>query len=58
MKDIAIGTLAGKFNKTPNYLNTLFHKRNGVTFVKYLTSTRLFMEHFKCYPSEIRERNG
>ncbi|QJD87421.1 response regulator transcription factor [Cohnella herbarum] len=91
MEEIGIGTLAGEFNVTPNYLSTLFHKRNGVTFVKYLTNTRmlkakellltksefkvqdvaqavgyfssrhftkLFLEHFQCYPSEIRERNG
>ncbi|WP_239614783.1 response regulator transcription factor [Cohnella mopanensis] len=91
MKEIAIGALASEFNVTPNYLSTLFHKRNGVTFVKYLTNirmlkakellltkpelkvqdvaqavgyfssrhfTKLFQEHFKCYPSEIREKNG
>ncbi|RKP53829.1 response regulator [Cohnella endophytica] len=91
MDEIAIGSLAGELNVTPNYLSTLFHKRNGVTFVKYLTNTRmlkakellvmkpdlkvqevaqavgyfssrhftkLFLEHFKCYPSDIRERNG
>jgi len=91
MEDIAIGTLAGEFNVTPNYLSTLFRKRHGVTFVKYLTNTRmlkakellltksgikvhevaqavgyfstrhftkLFHEHYGCYPSEIRERVG
>jgi len=91
MEEISLGALAGEFNVTPNYLSTLFHKRNNVTFVKYLTNTRmlkakellltrpelkvqdvaqavgyfssrhftkLFIEQFKCYPSEIRERNG
>ncbi|RUS49129.1 response regulator [Cohnella sp. AR92] len=91
MDEIAIGTLAGAMNVTPNYLSTLFHKRMGITFVKYLTGTRmlkakellmtkpemkvqdiaqavgyfssrhftkLFLEQFKCYPSEIREQNA
>lgn len=89
MEDIAIGTIAGEFNMTPNYLSTLFHKRQGVTFVKYLTNirmmkakellftrselkiqevaqmvgyfsprhfTKLFIEHYGCYPSDIRSK--
>ncbi|MBB6730943.1 response regulator transcription factor [Cohnella zeiphila] len=89
MNDIAIGTLAAQFNVTPNYLSSLFHKKEGVTFVKYLTRirmlkakellltkpdlkvhevsqavgyfssrhfTKLFIEQFGCYPSEIREK--
>jgi two-component system response regulator YesN len=91
MEEISLGTLANEYNVTPNYLSTLFHKKNGITFVKYLTNirmlkakellitkpelkvqdvaeavgyfshrhfTKLFIEYFKCYPSEIRERNG
>lgn len=91
MHDIGIKQIAEEFQVTPNYLSSLFHKKHGRTFIKYLTETRmlkakelllrepqrkvldvaeavgyystrhftkLFTEHFGCYPSEIREKIG
>jgi two-component system, response regulator YesN len=41
MEDIGIGQIAQELHVTPNYLSTLFHKRIGVTFIKYLTRIRI-----------------
>ncbi|MBW4840591.1 MAG: response regulator [Paenibacillaceae bacterium] len=90
-EDISIGSLAEELQVTPNYLSSLFHKKQGITFVKYVTSirmlkakellltepdckvqdvaqrvgyfssrhfTKLFVEHYGCYPSEIRKKLG
>ncbi|MOA39027.1 HTH-type transcriptional activator Btr [compost metagenome] len=76
---------------TPNYLSSLFHKKMGETFTKYLTHirmvkakelllrnpglkvqevaeqvgyystrhfTKLFLDHFDCYPSEMHQRSA
>jgi two-component system response regulator YesN len=40
-RDIGIGRIAFNLGVTPNYLSTLFHKKTGITFVKYLTRLRL-----------------
>lgn len=91
MNDIGIGQIAYAMDVTPNYLSSLFHKKMGKTFMKYLThirmvkakellltnpglkvqeaaeqvgyfSTRhfskLFLEHFDCYPSEIHQKSA
>jgi two-component system, response regulator YesN len=83
--------LAEVLQVTPNYLSSLFHKKQGITFVKYVTSirmlkakellltepdckvqevaqrvgylssrhfTKLFVEQYGCYPSEIRKKLG
>src|SRR5439155_27223619 len=39
--DISIAQSAEKLHVTPNYLSTLFHKRVGTTFMKYLTKIRM-----------------
>jgi two-component system response regulator YesN len=39
--DIGITQIAEQLNVTPNYLSSLFHKKTGQTFMKYLTRTRL-----------------
>ncbi len=39
--DIGIAQIAEKLHVTPNYLSTLFHKRTGTTFMKYLTKLRM-----------------
>jgi YesN/AraC family two-component response regulator len=39
--DISITEVADKLQVTPNYLSALFHRKVGVTFVKYLTKVRL-----------------
>ncbi|MFL5695305.1 MAG: helix-turn-helix transcriptional regulator [Ktedonobacteraceae bacterium] len=39
--DISITEIAERLQVTPNYLSALFHKKTGVTFVKYLTKIRL-----------------
>src|SRR5262249_23148513 len=39
--DISIAQIAERLQVTPNYLSALFHKKNGITFVKYLTKLRL-----------------
>ncbi|MBS4196899.1 response regulator transcription factor [Lederbergia citri] len=41
MKDIGIGQLARELHVTPNYLSTLFHRKTGITFTKYLTKIRI-----------------
>ena len=41
MHDIGIGQIAEQLHLTPNYLSTLFHKKTGSTFMKYLTQTRM-----------------
>ncbi|WP_055108872.1 response regulator transcription factor [Paenibacillus ihumii] len=51
MKDIGIGQIAYDLEVTPNYLSSLFHRRQGVTFMKFLTKIR--MERAK----EILEHN-
>lgn len=89
-EDIGIGQIANELGVTPNYLSSLFHRKQGVTFMKYLTSTRmnkakeilqddpqirisqvaqqvgyystrhftrLFVEYFQCYPSELRDQS-
>ncbi|GMQ58557.1 hypothetical protein AN1V17_29520 [Vallitalea sediminicola] len=43
MKDIGIYQIADKLNLTPNYLSTLFKKKEGITFMKYLTKTRMLI---------------
>ncbi|WP_026695322.1 response regulator transcription factor [Peribacillus kribbensis] len=41
MDNIGIGQIAQELHVTPNYLSTLFHKRIGITFIKYLTRIRI-----------------
>ncbi|TBL68591.1 response regulator transcription factor [Paenibacillus thalictri] len=41
MDDIGIGQIAGQLNVSANYLSTLFHKKTGMMFVKYLTRIRM-----------------
>jgi two-component system, response regulator YesN len=41
MNDIGIGQIAQKLGVTPNYLSTLFRKKTGMTFMKYLTKIRM-----------------
>lgn len=43
MKDIGIYQIADKLDLTPNYLSTLFKKKEGITFMKYLTKTRMLI---------------
>ena len=41
MNEISILQIADELQVTPNYLSTLFHKKMGTTFIKYLTNIRL-----------------
>lgn len=41
MDDVGIGLIAAQLNVTANYLSTLFQKKTGVMFVKYLTNIRM-----------------
>lgn len=41
MKDIGISQIAADLNVTPNYLSTIFHKKTGSTFMKYVTRLRI-----------------
>lgn len=41
-RNIGVSTIAEIFHITPNYLSTLFHNATGKTFVKYLTSIRIY----------------
>jgi len=41
MRDIAISTLAGELDITPNYLSRIFHQRAGCTFVSYVSQVRI-----------------
>ncbi|MFD2614877.1 response regulator [Paenibacillus gansuensis] len=62
-EDIGIGIIAGQLAVSPNYLSTLFHKKTGVTFVKYLTRIRLakaeeLLVNSNLQVREIAERVG
>lgn len=39
--DISLAQVAGELNVTPNYLSTLFHKKTGCTFIRFLTKIRM-----------------
>jgi YesN/AraC family two-component response regulator len=39
--ELGIARIAEKLHVTPNYLSTLFHKRTGITFLKYVTALRM-----------------
>lgn len=41
MNDISITRIADQFDLTPNYLSTLFHRKEGLKFVDYLTDIRM-----------------
>jgi len=41
MHNIGIGQIAEMLQVTPNYLSSLFHKKTGTTFTKYITNTRI-----------------
>jgi len=41
MDDIGIGQIAHQLQVTANHLSMLFHKKAGVTFVKYVTNIRM-----------------
>ncbi|MEC0092694.1 response regulator transcription factor [Paenibacillus macquariensis] len=91
MNDIGIGQIASDMDVTPNYLSSLFHKKMGKTFTKFLTHirmvkakellltnpalkvqevaervgyystrhfTKLFLDHFDCYPSELHQKSA
>lgn len=40
-KDIGLGQIAKTLHVSPNYLSTLFHKKTGITFIKYVTKIRI-----------------
>lgn len=40
-KDFGLAQIAEQFNVTPNYLSALFHKKNGTTFMTYITNFRM-----------------
>lgn len=42
MFDISIGQIALELHVTPNHLSSVFHKKMGMTFMKHLTSIRMF----------------
>ncbi|GGG59551.1 helix-turn-helix domain-containing protein [Paenibacillus radicis (ex Gao et al. 2016)] len=64
MDDISIHQLATQFHITPNYLSTLFSKRCGVTFSKYITQIRmhkaneLLIEHPAMRVQDIAKQLG
>ncbi|MCM3115361.1 response regulator [Neobacillus sp. MER 74] len=39
--EIGLNQIANQLNVTPNYLSTLFRKKMGITFLKYLTRIRM-----------------
>lgn len=39
--NISIAQIAVKLGVSPNYLSTLFHKKTGMTFVRYVTKVRM-----------------
>lgn len=41
MFDIGVAQIAMQLHVTPNYLSSLFHKKMGMTFMKYLTRIRM-----------------
>ncbi|EPY10401.1 response regulator [Paenibacillus alvei] len=41
MHNIGMKQIADMFHVTPNYLSSLFHKKHGTPFLKYVTETRM-----------------
>ncbi|MDT8977112.1 response regulator [Paenibacillus sp. chi10] len=41
MHNIGMKQIADMFHVTPNYLSSLFHKKHGIPFLKYVTETRM-----------------
>lgn len=41
MHNIGLNLIAEELNVTPSYLSTLFHRKTGITFVKYVTRLRM-----------------
>lgn len=45
MHNIGVNQIADMFQITPNYLSTLFKKKEGITFVRFLTKIRMENAH-------------
>jgi two-component system response regulator YesN len=63
MNDIGIRQIANQLNVSANYLSTLFHKKTGVMFVKYLTRIRMIkakelLLHTNLQVKQIAEEVG
>ncbi|WP_135550923.1 response regulator [Paenibacillus cymbidii] len=41
MEDISVAKAADRFDLSPNYISTLFHKETGTKFVEYVTRLRM-----------------
>ncbi|MFC7442068.1 response regulator transcription factor [Laceyella putida] len=54
MNDIGIGQIAETLGVTPNYLSTLFRKKTGTTFMKYLTRIRMLKAKELLTKSDIQ----
>jgi two-component system response regulator YesN len=52
--DISITQIAERLQVTPNYLSALFHKKIGITFVRYLTKIRLLRARELLADPEMR----
>jgi two-component system, response regulator YesN len=63
MDELGVGSLADELGVTPNYLSTIFRKKTGTTFMKYLTNTRmlkakeLLLEH-NAQVKEVAQKVG
>ncbi|WP_165842248.1 helix-turn-helix domain-containing protein [Paenibacillus xerothermodurans] len=63
MDDIGLGQIATQLNVSPNYLGSMFHKRTGVPFVKYLTRIRMLkaqelLMHTHLQVKQVAEQVG
>ena len=41
MEDIGINTISAIYGLTPNYLSKIFHQKEGLRFIDYLTLVRI-----------------
>lgn len=64
MEDIGINTISSVYGITPNYLSKLFHQKEGMRFMDYLTRVRIshakrLLTSFPLTPvSEVAEQVG
>lgn len=63
MNDISIAEISDTLHMTPNYLSSLFHKKTGMTFKKYLTNIRMLkakqiLENPGCKVQQVAKSVG
>jgi len=57
MSDLTLDKVASKVNISPNYFSSLFNQETGMTFIEFLTETRMdkAKEYLRCSNKKITE---